>query len=344
MNINRSLMLLCSVAFLSMPSVAVPGVTVSVDQRVHVARSATAGLLGPGTQVRAGDRITTDHSGFAQIAFPDGTRMVIGPNTMMRIDEYSLGAQGKVRSVRLNATRGNIRFIAGANLASYSVQTPGGTVRPQNGIVDIAAGGARGAYVVTLGGEALMCDAHQRCAIVRGDCTFASANGEGGFGLASKNTRDRRHLLRELFPSIIKQSRLASDFQASVQSCGFLGLQNSLAGDSVISTPTPPGTPGVPTSPSPGHSSGGGGAAAAAASGGGGNGAAAAAAGNAAAAAASGGGSSSGNNSGGAAAAAAAGGGGTNSGGASASASSGPDGGSAAAAASGGAAASASSD
>lgn len=350
-------MLLCSVAFFATPSVVLSGEAVTVDQRVHVTRSAAAGLLGPGTQIRTGDRITTDQNGLAQIVFPDGTKLVIGPNTMMRVEDYSLGAQGQVRRVRLNATRGSFRFIAGTNIAAYSVQTPGGLVRPQNGTVDVAAGGTRGAYVVTLGGEALMCDAHHRCTIVRGNCTFASADGAGGFGLASTNGRERRQLLQELFPNIINQSRLTSGFEASVQACGFMGLQRSPARVSAgfaptatpTPTPTPPGTPVSPTSPTPGHGgSGGGGAAAAAASGGGGSGgggAAAAAAGSAAAAAAASGSSSGGGSgSGGGAAAAAAGGGGTSGGGAAASASSSPGGGAAAAASSGGSAASATGD
>src|SRR5690606_7442441 len=127
--------------------------------------------------------------------------------------------------VRLNAIRGNFRLIGGSNSNAYSIQTPSGLVRLQSGTVDITAGGPRGAYVVTLGGQALMCDAHHKCAIIRGDCTFASATGAGSFGLASTDKSERRRLLRELFPLISAQSGLASNYQAPVRSCGLRGQQ-----------------------------------------------------------------------------------------------------------------------
>lgn len=82
-------------------------------------------LDGP---VFSGDTVITGPSGNAQIKFRDNTKLVVGPNSTMKIDAFIF--QGDTaRKITINAVRGAFRFITGSSPKdAYQITTPTATI------------------------------------------------------------------------------------------------------------------------------------------------------------------------------------------------------------------------
>ena len=83
----------------------------------------------PRAPVFAGDVIKTDRRGTAQILFADETKMVIGPNSQVSVDNFVFQGPSKAGTFAINAVRGSFRFITGVSAKNaYSINTPMATI------------------------------------------------------------------------------------------------------------------------------------------------------------------------------------------------------------------------
>ncbi len=72
----------------------------------------TPRFLNKGDALQEGDVLNTGAKGFAIIAFPDGTKMTLRPNTTFAIEQYNAAAGQEAMAVRL--IKGGLRAITGA--------------------------------------------------------------------------------------------------------------------------------------------------------------------------------------------------------------------------------------
>ncbi|HEX9904779.1 MAG TPA: FecR domain-containing protein [Propylenella sp.] len=76
-----------------------------------------------------GDEIVAGSKGLAQIRFIDDTRLVIGPNSRLKIDTFVFNPDNTAQRVTINALKGTFRFISGRSPPSaYSIRTPTSTI------------------------------------------------------------------------------------------------------------------------------------------------------------------------------------------------------------------------
>lgn len=82
-----------------------------------------------GAQLEEGQLIVTDTGGEVQVTFVDNTRMVIGPNSSLRIERILMRNDGTFSSFAVSALGGTFRFITGNSPSdAYHVSTPAGTI------------------------------------------------------------------------------------------------------------------------------------------------------------------------------------------------------------------------
>lgn len=126
-------------------SAATAGAAEGVGEALAVIDQASAegtvGLrtLAAGTKVFLGDRVKTDSIGEAQLLFDDGTRMVVGPNSDMVLDEFVFRAGVTENQFVVRAFNGAFRFITGnAEKDAYLIQTPSATIGVRGTVFDFA--------------------------------------------------------------------------------------------------------------------------------------------------------------------------------------------------------------
>lgn len=69
--------------------------------------------LAVSSRVFIGDLVATDAAGEAQLLFSDGTRMVVGSNSSLMIDEFLFGGNATKNQFAVSALGGTFRFISG---------------------------------------------------------------------------------------------------------------------------------------------------------------------------------------------------------------------------------------
>lgn len=85
--------------------------------------------LTVGAPIFLGDIVATDGVGEAQLLFQDGTRMVVGPNSSLIIEEFLFRGESSANKFAVRALGGAFRFISGdAGAQAYEIRTPSGTI------------------------------------------------------------------------------------------------------------------------------------------------------------------------------------------------------------------------
>ncbi|GEP55936.1 hypothetical protein RSO01_31020 [Reyranella soli] len=102
-----------------------------------------------GTDLQAGQHITTGPDGRAHLLFIDGSAVTVGPNSALRIDSYSYDPASKTGAMTLEVQKGIIRFVGGAisKKADVQIRTPSSIVGIRGGIaaVSVSESGATSA-------------------------------------------------------------------------------------------------------------------------------------------------------------------------------------------------------
>jgi hypothetical protein len=105
------------------------GHAVAVDPAVNGAGPGGRRLIELEGAVFMGDEIVASAVGLAQIRFIDDTRLVIGPNSRLKIDSFVFNADNTAKNVTINAIKGTFRFISGKSPSgAYNIRTPSSTI------------------------------------------------------------------------------------------------------------------------------------------------------------------------------------------------------------------------
>ena len=125
--------------------------------------------LSVGMKVFLGDRVITDAAGEVQLLFKDGTRMVVGPNSELMLDELVYRAGASENKFIVRAFNGAFRFITGeAEKDAYLIHTPSATIGVRGTIFDFSVT-ADETNLLLLHGGATVCGNN-------GECTWADVD------------------------------------------------------------------------------------------------------------------------------------------------------------------------
>ena len=137
-------------------------------------QASTSGVVGErtlsvGMEVYLNEHVRTDAGGQAQLLFNDGTRMVVGPNSELLLDQFVFRSGAKDNQFTIRALNGAFRFITGeAQKDAYLIHTPSATIGVRGTIFDFSVTSGETSLLLLHGG-ATVCGSD-------GNCTMADVD------------------------------------------------------------------------------------------------------------------------------------------------------------------------
>ena len=257
------------VAGLGLVAVAAAGPAAAVEASGHaVAVLRNAAASGPGGNrdlvakgpVFTGDVIKTDKRGTAQLLFADNTKMVIGPESQVTIDNFVFQGPSKAGAFSINALRGSFRFITGVSAKnSYAINTPTATIGVRGTVFDghVAKDGT--VTIAMWHGTVRICDKvrpRRHCTEISGACSVIQLAPDTGFNWVN-DIYKRTDLVDRTIPFAFRQGRLASAFRVSSGGCDTPNIDPPPNMHSDNPPPPPPPPPPPDTNQQDGEGDGG---------------------------------------------------------------------------------------
>ena len=175
--------------------------------------------LTVGSRVFVGELVATDAAGEAQLLFADGTRMVVGPNSSLVIEEFLFRGKAAENRFAVRALGGVFRFISGdSGDEGYSIQTPTGTIGVRGTAFDFTVTPDGGTKLVLLEGEATLCTEDGACAVVATPCGLLHTDDGRTVGEIAIG-HGRAEETRRSFPLLAMQSNLREPFRIDGHGC-----------------------------------------------------------------------------------------------------------------------------
>ncbi len=213
-----------------------------------------------GAQLEEGQLIVTDTGGEVQVTFLDNTRMVIGPNSSLRIERILMRNDGTFSTFAVNALGGTFRFITGNSPSdAYRVATPAGTISVRGTKWDLTVLPLPGpgnvpiwvANAMVYLGAIMMCPlGTTECVVLNDPCDVGSMTANAAATIMAA-LRARERFASQTFPYAVFQNALFRANQIeNAEECADEeeGVEGAPAGGEGGS---PPGNNNPPTGPRP---------------------------------------------------------------------------------------------
>ena len=193
--------------------------------------------LSAGSQVFEHDKITVA-AGNAQIQLLDGTKLVLGSNSVLVLEKFLMKGGATAQNVSVDALRGTFRFITGNSPKNaYNIQTSNATIGIRGTGFDFWVAERTG--LALLKGSVRLCSKRGgSCINMQPNCTIGVA---GDSNPAHKLTNaEKSAAISSRLPYLTNQTQLRSQFQLNTTSCGRDVLQIPSSHDFHPQPPPPP--------------------------------------------------------------------------------------------------------
>lgn len=198
------------------------GKALGVDQDARAETKAEIKQLTVGADIFIGDRVITDARGLVQIRFSDSTKLVVGPNSALLIEDYLLREDGSGGKFAINALSGTFRFVTGgAPKDRYLIETPTGTIGVRGTGFDLNVL-ADHFSLLLYHGAVVLCNKANDCVTVDDICEIGMADLSQAqiLGIATEMTQAERDQMRGMFPYAVNESDLLGQFRiAQAREC-----------------------------------------------------------------------------------------------------------------------------
>jgi hypothetical protein len=170
--------------------------------------------LAEGGEVFENDRITVA-KGNAQLTLRDGTKLVVGPDSTLLLNQFVMRGEKKAQKISIKALRGTYRFFSGNSpKTAYKISTSSATIGIRGTVFDFWVKKKTGAVVfdgaVDLGGlESGVVRVNEGCNM--GEATPTKARLLKG--------AEKTKTIRDNLPFILDQSKLTKAFQVNAADC-----------------------------------------------------------------------------------------------------------------------------
>lgn len=217
----RRAVLACAVA-LGLPAAVLAqtaGEVVDVTPQAEAVTDGAARTLVKGGAVASGDTIRTGARGRVQLLFEDETKIVVGPNSTLRLDATLFRGNGTAQKFSTAALGGTFRFITGGSPKRvYKLATPVATMGIRGTVFDYTVTPGERTDLLVFDGEVRFCARGSRCVVVPGGCQAVAANSDGSYS-QPLTSEEKRALLLRRFPLLASQDNLLPPFRAGTAGC-----------------------------------------------------------------------------------------------------------------------------
>ncbi|WP_306119859.1 MULTISPECIES: FecR domain-containing protein [unclassified Roseitalea] len=224
------------------------------------ARLTSAGAVRPvitGNRLSQGDRVETAGSGQVQVRFDDFTRMVVGPNSSLEIDQVLMQSADTASRFAVSTVRGSFRFLSGkSSKNAYQIRTPTATLGVRGTTFDCWVDQLGQTFCAILWGRVRFCGlqggSEVNCRDVGGRCSIVFADRNGTVQTPGSDEQ-AGEIVSTGFPYLFSQQSLLRSFRTRTNACSRYtrvfeqraieeGSEEGAAGDPVTApdTSTPP--------------------------------------------------------------------------------------------------------
>jgi hypothetical protein len=203
-------------AALTGAGLAASGTALGVDKDASAQTGGQTRVLEVGADINIGDKVITDAKGLVEIKFSDDTKLVVGPNSALVIEDYLLRNNNSAGKFAINALSGTFRFVTGkARKDLYQITTPTGTigVRGTAGDINVTPDLS---LVMIYHGAMILCDkgSPKQCVTIDAMCEIGQIGDAQAvlIGDPDKITGADRSALKDQFPWATDESDLKSEF------------------------------------------------------------------------------------------------------------------------------------
>jgi len=223
----RALVLLMALALsFSLPASAAfadaSGKALGVDPDAKAETKAGVKVLTVGADLFIGDKVVTDARGLVEIKFSDGTKLVVGPNSSLVLEDYLLRDDGSSGKLAINALSGTFRFVTGgAPKDRYLIETPTGTIGVRGTGFDLTDD-PRHFLVLLYHGEVEICNKARKCITLDDICEIGMADLSDAkiLGNGREMNSAERESMRGMFPYAEDEGDLMGQFRiAQAREC-----------------------------------------------------------------------------------------------------------------------------
>ena len=140
------------------------GTTVLVKERVTGKLGTDERQLKAGFRVHRNELLQTGPQAQAELKLDDNTKLALGPEAELRLDEYAVAASDDTKTIALKFLKGTFRFLTGSNASeSYKIETPSATIGVRGTILDVFIGPSGDTFVLLHQGEVEVCSRARTC-------------------------------------------------------------------------------------------------------------------------------------------------------------------------------------
>jgi hypothetical protein len=221
-------MLVIAAVIATIPCAAGASEQVGQVVRTSVQVSGQSGALTKGDSIHRNERIRSNASGTGAFIFEDGTKLAVGPNSSIVIDEFVYRGGAKIDKLVIGASRGTLRWISGkSDHSAYQIVTPSGALGVRGTAFDVYVGPDGLTAVTLLNGAAEFCSA-KGCESLTRRCDFLLARLDGSITKPKGVVRDLGLNRRadDVFPFLTGNAGLPRGFKSN-SSCAGLNTNPS---------------------------------------------------------------------------------------------------------------------
>lgn len=235
-------LIVCS-ASVSASAAEIIGHAAAIINRVDARLGATVRALQTRDDVHFQELIRASTSGNGQFLLNDGSKLVVGPGGILRLDSFVYSGSS-AKSVTLSTIKGAFRFISGnAKSTTYSVRTPVAIIGLRGTAFDFYVEPSGATSVMLLSGAVQVCGTGRQCRTLRNPCEAVrvSARGVSPVQSGARQSAALGISYRRAFPFLYSQTSLLQSFRRrGLRACG-----------SSVATANPAPTPNIATAPAP---------------------------------------------------------------------------------------------
>jgi hypothetical protein len=146
------------------PSEPEVGTAVLIKKHVTGTLGSQQRVLETGFRVYRNELLQTGTEAQAELKLDDNTKLALGPNAELRLDEFAVASSSDAKTVALKFIKGTFRFITGNNTSeSYKLETPSATIGVRGTVFDVCITPSGDTLVLLHQGEVEICSRTRTC-------------------------------------------------------------------------------------------------------------------------------------------------------------------------------------
>ncbi|MFM9849176.1 MAG: FecR domain-containing protein [Hyphomicrobiaceae bacterium] len=140
------------------------GAAVLIKKQVTGTLGTTERQIETGARVHRNELIRTGPEAQAELKLDDDTKLALGPDSELRLDEYAVGSGSSAPSIGLKFIKGTLRFLTGKSASlSYKIETPAATIGVRGTIFDVYVAPSGDTFVLIHKGKVEVCSEKGTC-------------------------------------------------------------------------------------------------------------------------------------------------------------------------------------